>query len=344
MSPATEAPARRDGVRLLVLEGARAGAMAPTDAHMDELPSFLRRSDVLVVNDAAALPASIHGLTARGEPIELRLIGPLDAPSARAVLFGAGDFHQKTEHRPAPPLLVPGDAITCAGLSATVLAVSSLSPRLLDLRFDRQGAALLSALYRAGRPVQYAYHLRALPLYEFQTAYGARPWSSEMPSAGRPLSFELLLALRERGVQVVALTHAAGLSSTGDALLDAALPLPERFEIPAETARAVNTARSRGARVIAVGTSVVRALEGSAAQHGGVVTAGAGETDLRIDLDFAPRVVDGLLTGVHAPGESHYLLLGAFASRPALSRAVAHAERRGYLTHEFGDSMLLLSA
>ena len=175
-----------------------------------------------------------------------------------------------------------------------------------------------------------------------QTAYAARPWAFEMPSAGRPLSWEILLALRRRGVRWASLTHAAGLSATGDPALDAALPLPEAFEIPAATARAVAETRARNGRVVAVGTTVVRALEGAAAQHDGIVRAGRGETDLRITPAFRPRVVDGILSGAHAAHESHFQLLAAFAGAALLAAAAAQAERAGFLTHELGDSMLVL--
>jgi S-adenosylmethionine:tRNA ribosyltransferase-isomerase len=145
-------------------------------------------------------------------------------------------------------------------------------------------------------------------------------------------------------VRVASLTHAAGLSSTGDAALDARLPLPERFEIPAETVEAIRATKAEGGRVIAVGTTVVRALEGCAALHGGEVVAGTGTTDLVIGADFRPRVVDGLLTGMHDPEASHYRLLEAFAPLAVLDRAHAHAVELGYLAHEFGDSSLILAA
>jgi S-adenosylmethionine:tRNA ribosyltransferase-isomerase len=163
-----------------------------------------------------------------------------------------------------------------------------------------------------------------------------------MPSAGRPLRWELLLNLRERGVRLASVTHAAGLSATGDEALDAALPLPEKFEVPAATARAVAEARAEGHRVVAVGTSVVRALE-SAAAGADFLSGASGETSLLLGPGFVPRAVDGLLTGVHEKTASHYALLQAFASAALLEGASAHSERSGYLTHEFGDSWLVLA-
>ena len=214
------------------------------------------------------------------------------------------------------------------------------SPRLVELRFLAEEARVWTCLYEHGEPVQYAHVARPLRLAEVQTRYASRPWAAEMPSAGRPLTAAILLALRRRGVALASLTHAAGLSSIGDAELDAVLPLPERYDIPARTVTLVEAARARGGRVIAVGTTVVRALEG-ATREAGRLEAGAGVTGLVIGPGFAPRCVDGLLTGMHAPGESHYELLRAFVRRPWLDAAIAHAERAGYRNHEFGDTCLI---
>jgi S-adenosylmethionine:tRNA ribosyltransferase-isomerase len=227
-------------------------------------------------------------------------------------------------------------------MHAIVQSVSMISPRLVELRFDRSGSSLWSELYRVGTPVQYSYTRGPLELWHVQVSYAARPWAAEMPSAGRPLRWELLLALRERGVTIASITHAAGLSSTGDSALDAALPLPERFEIPPATVQAIKRSRLQRGRVIAVGTTPVRALEGSAIQHGGALVDGSGVTDLVIGPGYRPSIVDGLLTGVHEPGASHYALLQAIAPATLLARATAHSEAAGYLSHEFGDSWLIL--
>jgi S-adenosylmethionine:tRNA ribosyltransferase-isomerase len=190
--------------------------------------------------------------------------------------------------------------------------------------------------------VQYAYLRAPLALSHVQTAYAARPWAAEAPSAGLPLTWALLQRLAAGGVSVRALTHAAGLSSTGDAALDARLPLPERYHIPQEAVDAVAEARAVGGRVIAAGTTVVRALEGAAAAAGGTLVAGEGVTDLRLGPSSRLRVVDGLLTGIHEPESSHFALLTAIAPRALLLEALAAAESEGYLGHEFGDSSLVL--
>lgn len=263
------------------------------------------------------------------------------------MLFGAGSWRERTEDRPAPPRLLPGDRIQLEApgpqerLVAEVASVSRLSPRLVELRFDRDGARFWAALFRLGRPVQYSYLDRPLPLWHVQTPFAGRPLAAEMPSAGRVLRVPLLRALRQGGVAVATLTHAAGLSATGDPTLDAALPLPELSLMPPQTVTAVEDARAKGGRVVAVGTTAVRALEG--AWRDGALRAGAATIDLRLGPGYEPRVVSGLLTGLHEPGESHFELLQAFAPRALLEAAVAHAAASGYRGHEFGDTSLVLA-
>jgi S-adenosylmethionine:tRNA ribosyltransferase-isomerase len=340
MTPARTYPARRDDVRLLVVD--------PESGRTEEtrtgaLPTYLRAGDLLVVNDAATLPGALQGQDAEGRAVEARLVGTSDGRTFTTVLFGAGDWHQRTEDRPAPPLLSVGARLRFGDeLEATVTEVGTASPRLVSLRFDSDGDALWGALYRRGRPIQYSYLAHDLPLWAVQTVYAARPWAAEMPSAGRPLSWEILLALRRKGVRWASLTHAAGLSATGDAALDAVLPLPERYDIPAATVRAVAATRARGGRVVAVGTTVVRALEGAVEAGGGTLHAWEGVTDLRIDPAFRPRIVDGILSGAHAAHESHFALLAAWAGTDLLAKAADAATRAGFLTHELGDGMLVL--
>jgi S-adenosylmethionine:tRNA ribosyltransferase-isomerase len=341
MNAARTYPARRDDVRLLVLDAA-AGSLR--ESRTTALPTLLSAGDLLVVNEAATLPASLHGHDAADAPLEARLISADPERGAGhfwAVLFGAGDWHQRTEDRPPPPALAAGARLRFGELAADIVALSSVSPRLVALRFEGDDDALWAALYREGRPVQYSYLAHDLPLWAVQTVYAGRPWAFEMPSAGRPLSWEILLALRRHGVRWAFLTHAAGLSSTGDPALDAALPLPERFDIPGSTIAAIADARQRGGRVIAVGTTVVRALEGASAPDGSL-REGPGVTDLRVGPGYRPRVVDGILSGIHTSAESHFALLGAFAPPALLRSAERYGEAHGFTTHELGDAMLIL--
>lgn len=340
MTPATWPRDEPVNERLLVVDP-RAGDLR--DARVRDLPRHLAAGDLLVLNDAATVPASLPASTRDGAIVELRLASRLTDERWRAVLFGQGDWRTRTEDRSPPPRVEPGDPLHVApDLVAIVEAVDARHPRLLVVRFPPGGAALWAALYRYGHPVQYAHVARGLEVWHVQTPFASRPWAVEMPSAGRPLAWSVLSELRARGVRLGVLTHAAGMSSTGDAALDAELPMPERFDVPPATVQAVARAHAEGGRVVAVGTTVVRALEGCAALHGGELVAGEGTTDLRIDARFRPRVVDGLVTGLHELGSSHRELVQAFAPETLLSRAWSHAEARGYLDHEFGDVCLVL--
>ena len=310
------------------------------DGAMGAIADFARPGDVWVVNDAATLPASLSGHDERGRAIELRLAGALPERSRwTAIVFGAGDWRDDTDRREPPPALHLGARLTLGPLRARVVAIDPQSPRLVEVAFAQRGAAFWQALYAHGRPVQYRYVERALSLSDVQTPLASRPWAVEAPSAGRSLHPRVLGALRARGATIATLTHAAGLSASGDAALDARLPLPERYSIPRATVEALGRAR----RVVAVGTSVTRALEGAALQGStlGTVSPGPGTTDLRIGEATPLRVVHALLTGAHDPSSSHYDLLRAFAPEGLLRRAVQTSAALGYLGHELGDSWLI---
>jgi S-adenosylmethionine:tRNA ribosyltransferase-isomerase len=310
------------------------------DRRIAELPSLLRAGDVVVVNDAATLPASLRMTS---HDAELRLLSRASDGTFRAVSFGPGDFRSRTEERASPPRFSPGSELAFGELGARVVSVDPDEPRLVCVRFDRDGRALFDALYRVGRVVQYAYVERPLELWDVQNPYASRPWAFEPPSAGRPLTFGLLGELRARGVALATLTHAAGLSSTGSESLDRRLPVPEASDVPRETVLAIERARARGGRVVAIGTTVVRALEGRAVDAPRL-SAGRNETSLVIGPGFLRRVVDGVLTGLHDPSTSHFALLEAFAERTVLVSAFEHAAFAGYLEHEFGDSCLVLAS
>ena len=337
---AATAPRPAKDVRILVIDGGSGDMRVVTSA---ELPDLFEPGDLLVVNDAATLPASLTGRTARGEDVELRLVAQNGDRQWTAALFGGGSFRTRTEDRPAPPRVAPGDRLLFAsGLTARVEGFRPETSRLVEIELavegepDAPAARVWAALYRAGRPVQYAYVPDPLALWDIQNVYAGRPWAVEMPSAGRALRVATLLELQRRGVEIARVTHAAGLSSIGDATLDALLPLPERNEVAEETWEAIARARRRGGRVVAIGTSTVRALEGGARDG-----RRSGVTDLRIGPGTRRAIVDAVLTGVHDADTSHHALLGAFASIPLLERALTRAEEEGLLGHELGDACLV---
>jgi S-adenosylmethionine:tRNA ribosyltransferase-isomerase len=341
-APATWPRADRSSARLLLVNAERETVRS---SRFSELPTLLDPKDLLVVNDAATLPASLAVRTPVGEPFELRLAG-FEDEGFSAIALGSGSFRDPTERRGPPPELRAGDALIIADsgsppLSALITRVDTTfgTTKRVSIRFDREGDALWSALYRAGRPIQYSYTTGALSLYHVQNVYAGRAFAFELPSAGHAFDGAMLLALRRRGVTIASLTHAAGLSSTGSPELDAMLPFPERYDLPFSTVRTIEATRKRGGRVIAVGTSVVRALE--AAASSGALAPGEGEARLVLHDSYRPRVVDAVISGIHAPGGSHFELLSAFAPKALLGRAAEEAARLGYLEHEFGDLCLV---
>jgi S-adenosylmethionine:tRNA ribosyltransferase-isomerase len=198
----------------------------------DRLPMLLRRGDLVVANDAATLPASLGGIhLASGQPLEIRLAGrqslePDDVRVFRAVAFGAGDHRTRTEDRRPPPPPAPGDRLALGPLRATVVQLLG-HPRLIELHFDGEPDAIWAGIARHGRPIQYAHVAEPLALWDVSTAIAAQPAAFEPPSAGFLLDWRMLETLRERDVGFVTLTHAAGISSTGDAALDRQLRFAE---------------------------------------------------------------------------------------------------------------------
>lgn len=309
------------------------------------LSELLRPGDVVVANDAATLPASLRGThLPTGADIEVRLaardsLAADDVLHFRAVVFGSGDHHTRTEDRALPPPLAAGQRIQLGALTAVVEEILG-HPRLIAMGFENSAAEIWAELARHGRPIQYAHMPQALQLWDVWTPIAAQPVAYEPPSAGFAVDWQLLSGLASKGVVFATITHAAGISSTGDPALDRLLPFDEPYRIPAATERALRRACREDRRVIAIGTTVVRALEHSAARFGAVV-AGDGVADQRIGAQTQLRVVDAILSGTHEPGTSHYDLLHAFAGERVLRRADRALDAGGFRTHEFGDSVLI---
>jgi len=337
MIAATLPVQRPPDARLLVID--EHGAIA--HAARSRLADFLQPGDLMIANDAATLPASLHGVhLPSGAPIELRLAGrssfARDDLRFSAVMFGGGDWRTRTEDRPPPPPLALGDRIVLGSLVATVEGALG-HERLIALRFEGEADSVWAGIARHGRPIQYAYLHRALALWDVWTPIAALPVAFEPPSAGFALDWRILGALRSRGVEFATITLAAGISSTGNLELDARLPFDEPYRVPAITASAIHRKKAGGGRVVAVGTTVVRALEHSAGR------SGEGVADQRIGPDTCLRVVDAILSGTHEPQASHHQLLRAFQSDDVLARAHEALEASSYRTHEFGDSVLIFT-
>jgi len=366
LTPATTPVQRPADARLLEIDG---GGMLRHHLRA-ALPDLLRAGDLLIANDAATLPASLHGVHRRsGAPIEVRLAGrPTLAVDAvrdfSAVVFGAGDHRSRTEDRPPPPELRPDDVLQFGPIEEATAAGASVirpgsgdgrspharrltarvrwalgHPRLVALRFDGTPDAIWAGLARHGKPVQYAHVPEPLALWDSWTRIAALPVAFEPPSAGFLLDWAMLDTLRERGIGFATLTHAAGLSSTGDAALDARLPLAEPYHLGAAVVQAIARTRAAGGRIVALGTTVTRALEHAASL--GPLRAGEALADNRLGPGSVLRVADGLVSGTHERGSSHHALLHAFAAAATLDRMDEALARCGYRGHEYGDSVLL---
>ena len=333
----------RDAVRLMVTEG---DGERISHARFRDLPRFLAPGDLLVVNASATVAAALDGWRDgdrdgdEDEPVVVHLSTPMeDGRWVIELRRGPADAHE--------PLLDArtGERIRLRGGGMAALAGPYLprgterSPgrvRLWIAEMELPGGAE-RFLARHGSPIRYRYVAKPWPLAYYQTVFAAEPGSAEMPSAGRAFTRETVQALQARGIGIAPLVLHTGVAS-----LEAdEAPYPERYRVPAATADAVNRARAAGGRVVAVGTTVVRALE-TVADSAGIVRPDAGWTDVVVTPERGVRAVDAILTGLHAPRASHLAMLEAIAGRRHLARAYAAALRHRYLWHEFGDLHLAL--
>jgi S-adenosylmethionine:tRNA ribosyltransferase-isomerase len=337
-SDATEPPeahgVARDAVKLLV---ARPGRVS--HARFADLGAYLRPGDLLVVNNSATLPAAVDGHRA-GRPVAIHF------SAARAEKVWVVELRPAANATGPITDIRPGERIDMAGGGAIVIGSSYPQPgvdggRLWTARVALEGpdGSVLEYLARYGRPIKYSYVPRQWPLSYYQTVFARRPGSAEMPSAARPFSTEMVTSLVADGIAIAPITLHAGVSSAepGEP------PVPELFDVPPATARLVNLTRAAGGRVIAVGTTVTRAVE-AATDADGAAHHAAGWTDLVLGPGRPCRVIDGLITGWHDAGASHLLLLEAVAGAELVAAAYREAVEHGYLWHEFGDSALLLPA
>jgi S-adenosylmethionine:tRNA ribosyltransferase-isomerase len=324
----------RDKVRLLVINR-RSQQVIHT--RFDRLGEFLQAGDLLVFNSSRTLPAALLGCNAPGEfCIEARLAEHLPDDSWLVLL-----------------LCQRGDPFSCglrsgmelrfgSDLSATVLERDENIHRLWRIKFSKRGAELVDTIYRLGKPIRYEYVSAPWDLDYYQTVYAQEPGSAEMPSAGRAFTWKLLFDLKHQGIETVNIVLHTGLSSYMDDELDRLHPASEEEYFISESAAAkINRAHAQNRRVIAVGTTVVRALE-SAANEERQIEPGHRYTKLRITADHALKAVDGLLTGLHEPEASHLDLLTAFLPAEQIREAYEEAVRLNYLWHEFGDLNLII--
>src|SRR5262249_28579677 len=290
-----------------------------------DLPRYLNPGDLIVINTSATLAAAVDGQRRDGRPITVHFSTPLDDGTWVIELRKPGLVRSRVTDAE------PGETVTLPGAASLTLLF-----RYPDPAADRLWVAAITGLADGsggveaflaahGRPIRYSYVPDQWPLSAYQSVFFREPGSAEMPSAGRPFTADLVLDLITSGVVMAPITLHAGVAS----LEAGEQPLPERFSVPETTARLVNLTGSAGRRVVAVGTTVARALE-SAADADGTVMARHGWTDLVLGTDHPARVVSGLITGWHDPEAPHLALLEAVAGRALVRAAYAEADKAGY--------------
>lgn len=301
------------------------------------LPIFLEPEDLLVINTSGTLPAAIPGLDAHGRTAVMIHLSTQLAQDLWVVeprLPGRAASERWPAERGAPPseVLLGED-----GSRLELLEPYLGSTRLWVARMSVPGKTL-SWLTEHGRPIRYGYAEQPWPVSAYQNVYATEPGSAEMPSAGRPFTPEMITSLVAKGVGITPIVLHTGVAS----LESDELPYPEKVRVPPVTAERVNATRAAGGRVVAVGTTVVRALESAYNAGLGRTVPVDGWTDLVITPARGVKVVDGLLTGWHEPEASHLLMLEAIAGRDLLEKSYEASLHEGYLWHEFGDVHLLL--
>ncbi len=319
----------RDGVRLLV---ARRSAGAISHHVFSELPELLEPDDVVVVNISATIPAAVPATREDGTNVRVHFAtrAPQLEGEWRVVEIRSADGTR--------PLRLPaGERIDlCDEAALDLVAPYASGPRLMLARFDGD-MSVDDYLECHGAPIRYSHVPRPWPIEDYQNVYAINPGSAEMPSAGRPMTSDLLSRLNARDIVVAPITLHCGVSSPESH----EPPFPEWYEVPERTAELIAAARDRGGRVIAVGTTVVRALE-SAGGPDRCSCARSGWTGLVVTPECGVSIVDGLITGWHEPEASHLQMLEAIIGDELLARSYEAALDAGYLWHEFGDSHLIL--
>ena len=315
----------RDDVRLLVT--------LPDGHHharFEDLPTFLRRGDLFVVNESAAIPGSLAAESRLG-PILLNL-----STRFRSDLWIAEP--RWSAEKPGPLPIRPGEELRIGAARVRLLSAYPGIPRLWFALADRPFESLVAEV---GQPIHYGY-TDGWPMDVYRTEFSRVLGSAEMPSAARPITSRIRDSLLAAGVRIAPILLHTGVSSLEieSEIVEAQPMYPEPFSVSAETALAVNRTHAAGGRVIAAGTTVVRALESAWTPEG--ARPRTGFTRMFVNPDRGVHAVDGLLTGFHDPVTSHLALLAAFLGMEGVRSAYAEAVRRGYLWHEFGDSHLVL--
>jgi S-adenosylmethionine:tRNA ribosyltransferase-isomerase len=324
----------RDRVKLLVIDRENSRRYHSTFNH---LPDFLKKGDLLIFNSSRTLPASLKTTNSeKNRIIEVRLAEHLADDNWLVLILYAND--KKKHSNPKAGLKIEFDS----GLTAIVEKRDTYNPRLWKVRFSATGAELINIFYKIGQPIRYGYISAPLPLEYYLTVFAKDPGSAEMPSAGRAFTWKMLFDLKNRGIDTAFITLHTGLSSYMDDNLNTNhLIAEEEYFISTGTAARIEATKATYGRIIAVGTTVVRALESSALMYGKVIP-GHAYTSLRITERHTLKIANGLITGFHEPEASHLDLISAFLKPAQIEASYQEAISRKYLWHEFGDLSLIL--
>jgi S-adenosylmethionine:tRNA ribosyltransferase-isomerase len=310
----------RDRVRMMVLD-----RLTENSFHnqFNEIGRFLEKGDLLILNSSRTIPAGLKGKWNRQE-VEVRLTRNISSFEWEALIVN--------------PHIGIGETIYFTSTLHALVSQKGAEEPLIRLQFNKKNVELMDEIYKIGEPIRYEYINNEWPLEAYQTVFAAQPGSVEMPSAGRAFSWKLLHKLKDQGVKIGYIQLHAGLSYYGNDKWPNPTAHPEAYDIPLETAQMLEDTKKGGGRVIAVGTTVVRALETAAREP----FARQGISNLYIKKGFQLKMVDGLLTGFHEPEASHLDLLTAFIEENLLISAYEEAIHKEYLWHEFGDMNLIL--
>ncbi len=342
LQPATRST-RRNDAKLLVVENEG----KPRHFQLKELPQILSADDLVVVNDAATMPSRLIGKIGN-QCVEIRLalhLGdqPKNVSHWLAVSIGLGDYNTPTEDRLPGYAFQVGDCIEFGGtLKAIVKNIAHINGRLIEIEFCSPKRNLFQQIYEAGNPIQYSYLEERLEDWDQQTIFSGPAVAVEPPSSGFHLDWAMVLEMKKIGIQIVTVTHATGLSTTGDKQLDLLLPLPELSIISKDAAEAINGAKANGRRIIAIGTGASRAVEAATLTDGRVIH-GSMTSLVKLNSNSRPQTITALLSGLHEEGTSHWSLLESFISTEQLRKAYKEAQREKYLGHEYGDLELVFS-
>lgn len=344
---ATKSVQKNPKTKLLVIDNQSKSTKSDLLVNIE---SYFDPGDVIIVNQSGTIPSSLSGMILRtGEEIEIRLASWIgkeftSGHNWKVISFGAGDWRQKTEERTLVSDIHEGDIVTFHnGLFLTIKKILAKPSKLMAIEFqtDISSEELWSKIYEIGKPIQYSYLENELEIWDQQTLFSGPPTSVEPPSASFQFSWKLILALIRKGVKIVPITHSAGLSSTGDKIIDSYLPFKERYEIDKEAAYQINEAINRNKRVVALGTTVVRAIESCAYDNGGKIIATNSLTDFKIHKDYDMQIITGIISGMHIPEESHMEIMLAFAPEELILDGYNEAIENNFVWHEYGDVTLI---